>query len=344
MIKLENISKTFTAQGVSFKALEGVSLEIERGDIYGIIGFSGAGKSTLVRCINLLERPDQGGKVVVDGEELTALSPRELRGRRAGIGMIFQHFNLMPSRSILDNVRYPLQYRGLSKQEQIKKALEMLQLVDLGGKAHNYPSELSGGQKQRVAIARALACEPKVLLSDEATSALDPETTQEILELLWRLNRDLRLTLVIITHQLQVVKNLCRHVAVMERGRVVEQGEVFEVFANPQNEVTRHFISAASNLSKAEPLLRSRPDWLNLLPGEKLVRLTYLGKGVSEPVISKLTTDYQVSINILFADVELIGGYPLGGTVGIFSGAPQDISAALDFTRQQNIKVEVLYE
>ena len=219
MIHLEHISKTYTRKKEIIKAVDDVSIDIKEGEIFGIIGFSGAGKSTLVRCINLLEYPDAGGKVTVDGVELTSLNSKELRRQRSNIGMIFQHFNLMPSRTVLENVLYPLAYKGIKKGDQIKKATELLKLVDLSDRIDNYPSQLSGGQKQRVAIARALALDPKVILCDEATSALDPQTTYEIIELLKKLNEKLKLTIVVITHEMDVVKDLCSRVAVMEKGK-----------------------------------------------------------------------------------------------------------------------------
>lgn len=342
MIKLQHVSKTFERDGVIFKAVDDVSLEIGKGEIFGIIGFSGAGKSTLVRCINLLETPDRGSVVSVDNINLTALSPKELRLARADIGMIFQHFNLMPSRTVLENVIYPLAYKGIRKDDQVKKALELLKRVDLESKANSYPSELSGGQKQRVAIARALASSPKVLLCDEATSALDPQTTHEILELLKELNAELGITIVIITHEMAVVKDICHRVAVLENGHLVEQGSTFDVFANPQKEVTLNFVKAASNLSKADLLKDNYPLLCNLKPGEKFVRLSYKGPGVSEPLISSLTARFNVVMNILYADVELVNNSPIGGTVGIVSGRYEDVENALIYLAKKNVNVEVL--
>jgi D-methionine transport system ATP-binding protein len=341
MIKLSHISKTYHRGKEEIKAVDDVSLEIHDGEIYGVIGFSGAGKSTLVRCINLLERPDKGGRVEIDGEDVTLWPDRKLRELRSGIGMIFQHFSLMPSRTALENVLYPLQWKGIPKDRQLKRARELLKLVELSDRESNYPSELSGGQKQRVAIARALACQPKVLLCDEATSALDPTTTGEILQLLKKLNQSLGLTIVVITHQLNVVKDICSRVAVMEHGKVVEEGDVFRVFSNPGNDVTRRFISAATSLSKAERMA-SLPGVLKLQPGEKFVRLTYTGPGVSEPLISAASNRFMVTMNILFADVDLVEGSPIGGTVGIISGESGNVDAALDYIRQKNVRVEVL--
>ena len=249
MIRLENVSKTFTDSNKEVHAVNNVSLTINDGDIFGIIGFSGAGKSTLVRCINLLEKPTDG-KVFVDDAEITALSGKELRKARKKIGMIFQHFNLMPSRTIFGNVAYPLRGSGLSKEEIKEKVHHLLELVGISEKENAFPSQLSGGQKQRVAIARALANDPNILLCDEATSALDPQTTKSILKLLQQLNQTLGITVVVITHEMAVVKEICNRVAVMDHGDVVEEGEVFHVFASPKEPLTRSFIKTTSNLQK----------------------------------------------------------------------------------------------
>ena len=241
MIYLKNICKTFIDDNKKeVHAVNDVSLTINDGDIFGIIGFSGAGKSTLVRCINLLERPTSG-TVEVDGKDLTKLSEKELRESRKKIGMIFQHFNLFPSRTIFGNVAFPLQGSGLSKEEIAAKVRNLLELVGISEKENAYPSQLSGGQKQRVAIARALANDPDILLCDEATSALDPQTTKAILDLLKDLNKKLGITIVVITHEMAVVKEICNKVAVMEKGRVVEEGDVFSIFANPQEALTQNF-------------------------------------------------------------------------------------------------------
>ena len=242
MIQLEHLSKTFPGKD-SVHALRDVSLTVRKGEIYGVIGYSGAGKSTLIRCINLLERPDEG-TVRVDGVELTALGACALNRERRKIGMIFQQFNLFATRTVLDNVAYPLRFSGMSRRDIREKAESLLRYVELGDKRDAYPSQLSGGQKQRVAIARALACDPKVLLCDEATSALDPQTTASILQLIQRLNREMGITVVMITHQMQVVKEACHRVAVMENGRVVEEGDVFSIFAHPQQEITRSCVDS----------------------------------------------------------------------------------------------------
>ena len=311
MIEFTHVSKDFGSGEKMVRAVRDVSLTIQDGEIFGIIGFSGAGKSTLVRCINLLERPTNG-TVVVDGKEMTALSPKELRLARRKIGMIFQHFNLMPSRTVFGNVAYPLQGQGLSKQAIQNKVRKLLKLVDIADKETAYPSQLSGGQKQRVAIARALANDPKVLLCDEATSALDPQTTKAILTLLKDLNQKLNLTIVMITHEMAVVKEICDHVAIMEHGQVVEQGEVFSLFADPKQPITQNFIRTTSNLQKIEELIAEGSPVVQLQPGEVIVRLSYIQKNVSEPLISTLSQRFQISLNIIFADIEIVQDAPIG--------------------------------
>ncbi|MFR3968337.1 MAG: methionine ABC transporter ATP-binding protein [Evtepia sp.] len=341
MIEFTHVSKDFGSGEKMVRAVRDVSLTIQDGEIFGIIGFSGAGKSTLVRCINLLERPTNG-TVVVDGKEMTALSPKELRLARRKIGMIFQHFNLMPSRTVFGNVAYPLQGQGLSKQAIQNKVRKLLKLVDIADKETAYPSQLSGGQKQRVAIARALANDPKVLLCDEATSALDPQTTKAILTLLKDLNQKLNLTIVMITHEMAVVKEICDHVAIMEHGQVVEQGEVFSLFADPKQPITQNFIRTTSNLQKIEELIAEGSPVVQLQPGEVIVRLSYIQKNVSEPLISTLSQRFQISLNIIFADIEIVQDAPIGGTVAILSGEREQITKAMEYLIEKNVGVEVL--
>ena len=341
MIEFTHVSKDFGSGEKMVRAVRDVSLTIQDGEIFGIIGFSGAGKSTLVRCINLLERPTNG-TVVVDGKEMTALSPKELRLARRKIGMIFQHFNLMPSRTVFGNVAYPLQGQGLSKQAIQNKVRKLLKLVDIADKETAYPSQLSGGQKQRVAIARALANDPKVLLCDEATSALDPQTTTAILTLLKDLNQKLNLTIVMITHEMAVVKEICDHVAIMEHGQVVEQGEVFSLFADPKQPITQNFIRTTSNLQKIEELIAEGSPVVQLQPGEVIVRLSYIQKNVSEPLISTLSQRFQISLNIIFADIEIVQDAPIGGTVAILSGEREQITKAMEYLIEKNVGVEVL--
>ena len=341
MIEFTHVSKDFGSGEKMVRAVRDVSLTIQDGEIFGIIGFSGAGKSTLVRCINLLERPTNG-TVVVDGKEMSALSPKELRLARRKIGMIFQHFNLMPSRTVFGNVAYPLQGQGLSKQAIQNKVRKLLKLVDIADKETAYPSQLSGGQKQRVAIARAMANDPKVLLCDEATSALDPQTTKAILILLKDLNQKLNLTIVMITHEMAVVKEICDHVAIMEHGQVVEQGEVFSLFADPKQPITQNFIRTTSNLQKIEELIAEGSPVVQLQPGEVIVRLSYIQKNVSEPLISTLSQRFQISLNIIFADIEIVQDAPIGGTVAILSGEREQITKAMEYLIEKNVGVEVL--
>ena len=332
MIKLSHISKEFVSGKRTVHAVQDVSLTIDRGEIFGMIGFSGAGKSTLVRCINLLERPTSG-KVIVDGQDMLSLSAKELRQARKKIGMIFQHFNLMPSRTVAGNVAYPLRGSGLSKQQIEEKVQRLLDLVGIGDKAEAYPKQLSGGQKQRVAIARALANDPNVLLCDEATSALDPQTTKAILQLLKHLNETLGITVVIITHEMAVVKEICHRVAVMEHGKVVESGEVFNIFANPREDITKNFIHTTSNLRKIEELIAE---------DSPVVRLSYIQRNVSEPLISTVSRKFDIVLNIIFSDIAIVQNAPIGGTVAIISGGRDQITQAIAYLSEKNVGVEVI--
>lgn len=343
IIELKNITKTFIQDKKTFNAVENASVSIEKGDIFGIIGFSGAGKSTLVRTINLLGRPTSGS-VIVKGKDFLSLSQKELREERKKIGMIFQHFNLLNSRNVFENVAFPLKRSGLSKEEIANKVHSLLKLVEIDEKSKNYPEQLSGGQKQRVAIARALANDPDILLCDEATSALDPTTTKSILKLLKKLKEKLGLTIVIITHQMEVIKEICDKVAVMENGRIVEQGDVFTIFATPKDEVTRRFIRSTSNLSKVEELIAEDSPVVHLEKDEKLVRFTYITKNVSEPLISAISRLYEVTINIIFAEIEIVQNAPIGGTVAIVSGEDAVIERALKHIKALDVGVEVLKE
>ena len=341
MIELRHISKDFGTGEHAVHAVQDVSLTVETGEIFGIIGFSGAGKSTLVRCINLLERPTSG-EVLLDGQELTALPPKQLRQTRKKIGMIFQHFNLMPSRTVAGNVAYPLRGSGLSREQIAAKVQSLLELVGIGDKADAFPSQLSGGQKQRVAIARALANDPSVLLCDEATSALDPQTTKAILHLLRDLNAKLGLTIVLITHEMAVVREICHRVAVMEHGRVAEQGEVFNVFVDPRQDITRSFIRTTSNLQKVEELIAADSPVTRLKPGELIIRLSYVQRNAAEPLISVVTKLFDVSLNIIFADINILQDAPIGGTVAIISGERSHITKAIEYFIDKNVGVEVI--
>lgn len=364
MIKLENIDVTFTQGKKVVKAVRNVSVNVEDGDIYGIIGYSGAGKSTLVRTINLLQRPTSGN-VEVNGVDLLKLKPNELRDARKKIGMIFQHFNLMNTLSVFDNVAFPLKKAKkplveegktavdpnaepklvkLTKKEIKEKVDSLLQLVGLEDKANSYPSQLSGGQKQRVAIARALANDPDVLLCDEATSALDPKTTYSILELLKKVNEQLGITIVIITHEMQVVKEICNKVAVMEDGEVIEQGTVLDIFTNPQRNLTKDFIDTATHINQGIETVLSHEQLLNLKDGDYLVKISFVGASTGEPLITKLSTQFQVAANILFANVEIIQETPVGTLLVGLSGEQESIENALSYIKGQGVSVEVLEE
>ena len=343
MIKLENIDVTFK-QGIKVvNAVKNVSLHVEPGDIYGIIGYSGAGKSTLVRTINLLQRPSKGN-VVVNGVDLLKLKPKGLRAARKKIGMIFQHFNLMNTLSVFDNVAFPLKKSGKTKSEIEEKVLSLLELVGLEDKVNSYPRQLSGGQKQRVAIARALANDPDVLLCDEATSALDPKTTYSILELLQKVNVQLGITIVIITHEMQVVKEICNKVAVMEEGEVIEQGSVLEIFTNPERDLTKDFIDTATHINQGIETVLSHEQLLNLQEGDYLVKISFVGASTGEPLITKLSTQFQVAANILFANVEIIQDTPVGTLLVGLSGEKSGIENALSYIKEQGVSVDVLEE
>ena len=329
MITLKLIVKSFSGREAAVHAVRDVSLTIERGSIYGIVGFSGAGKSTLVRCINLLERPTSG-RVFVDGTELTALHGRALSEQRKKIGMIFQQFNLFATRTVFENVAFPLRYTGLSGQQIRQKVTALLRYVDLSDKESAYPSQLSGGQKQRVAIARALASDPKVLLCDEATSALDPQTTASILKLLKRLNEETGITIVIITHQMQVVKDICQRVAVMEQGRVAEEGDVYSIFAHPQQAITRSFVrSADANASLEEWLLAQQDGTLPVQAHKPVCRLRFLGRNATEAIVSRVSRDCGVDVNILAGTVEWITQKPLGYLMAAIDGDETQTAAAI---------------
>ena len=311
MIELRHIVKDFGTGDAAVHALRDISLTVEDGEIFGIIGLSGAGKSTLVRCINLLERPTSGS-VIVDGRDLTAMTDRELRKARKSISMIFQSFNLLMQRSVLANVCFPMELAGVKKEDARRRAMELLELVELPDKANAYPVQLSGGQKQRVAIARALASDPKVLLCDEATSALDPKTTRSILALLKKLNRELGVTVVVITHEMRVVEQICSRVAILDNGEIQETGPVAEVFSNPRSEAGRRLV-----LPEGEKI--------HVLPDNRLVRLVFNGASATEPIIATLASEQGIRLNILSADTHSIGEKTFGNMI---LGLPEDETEA----------------
>ena len=303
MIELQHLTKRFATQGGTVVALNDINLTIQDGDIYGIIGMSGAGKSTLVRCINMLERPTEGS-VVIDGVEMEKLTPAQLRQRRREITMIFQQFNLLMQRSCLKNICFPMELAGVKKEEAEKRAKELLEMVGLPDKANAYPAQLSGGQKQRIAIARALATDPKVLLCDEATSALDPNTTHSILTLIKDINRKLGITVVVITHQMSVVEEICDHVAILDGGVVVEQGEVKEIFANPKTAAAKRLV-APNGGSAARDLSSFAPD-------DHVVRVTFNGSSAAKPLVASLAAEKGILVSVLSADTRDLSGQCYG--------------------------------
>jgi D-methionine transport system ATP-binding protein len=339
MVAFQAAGKRYGPAGEGgFTAVEHVDLTVARGAITGIIGRSGAGKSTLIRMVNGLETATSG-KVLVDGVDVGALGEDGLRGLRREIGMIFQHFNLLSSRTAFDNVALPLEIAGVDRQAIRAKVGPLLDLVGLGDKAGSYPSELSGGQKQRVGIARALATDPKLLLSDEATSALDPETTQSILELLKRINADLGLTVLLITHEMEVVKTIASHVAVIDAGRIVEAGRTFDVYTNPQHETTRTLLAASLKL----------PQWLRSTikpqpsPGDRmLVRLVFYGDTAFKPLTGRLVAELGSDVNILAGAIEEIAGEPFGSLVVSYSADPEVVARASRFYAETGLTTEVL--
>ena len=343
MIKLDHITQTYkTPEGREFKALDDVSIEIRPGEIFGIIGRSGAGKSTLVRCINLLNRPSEGTGTV-DGKNLTELSEDELRESRRSIGMIFQHFNLLSSRTVYDNVALPLELVGTPKNVIREKVEPLLKLVGLTEHAHKYPSQLSGGQKQRVGIARALTNDPKVLLSDEATSALDPETTVATLALLKRINKELGLTIVMITHEMQVVKQICERVVVMNYGKIVEQGKVVDIFMSPQHETTKALIGnvmardmPASILDRFRKARENHPN----SDAVYLLRLAFSGNEVTRPVISECSRRFNLDFNILRGTVDDVQGQTLGSLTVLIEAESSVFIEAVNFLRENGVVVE----
>ena len=327
MIELKQVCKTFPTGDGDLHALQDISLTIADGDIFGIVGMSGAGKSTLVRCINLLERPTSG-QVIIDGASMTDLSPAQLREKRRSISMIFQQFNLLMQRTCLKNICFPMEIAGVSRAQAKQRALELLDMVGLPDKAQAYPAQLSGGQKQRIAIARALASDPKVLLCDEATSALDPSTTRSILRLIQDINKRLGITVIVITHEMAVVEEICSHVAILEHGRLMETGTVEEIFSNPQTEAGRRLVY---------------PDGVELeqFPVANVVRIAFNGGSSYEPLIASLAIDCGVKVNILGADTRNVGGKAFGS---MLLGLPEDkgeAAKAMNYLKaQKDVTVE----
>lgn len=356
MIEINNLNKTYHIKGNEVEAIKNVSLKINDGEIFGIIGYSGAGKSSLVRCINLLEKPDSG-EIIINGNKIAwnekvidkktkeekikgkFLKEGKLREIRKKIGMIFQHFNLLDRATVFDNVAFPLKYSGLKNEEIKKKVLSLLELVGLADKVNNYPSQLSGGQKQRVAIARALANDPDVLLSDEATSALDPNVTESILQLLLELNRKLNITIIVITHEMSVIKSIANRVAVMEDGKVVEIGNVYDIFANPVEKITKKFIASQNSLTKIDKLISDETNYVKPKENGLLVKLQYEDSCTEEALISEISKLYDVEVNIALANIDVITKKPLGQIIVVINGKEQDILNAINYLKDKGVKV-----
>lgn len=324
MIRFEHVSKTFQTKNGPFDALKDVSFEIEKGDIYGVIGYSGAGKSTLIRMVNALETPTSGN-VWVEGKDIGTLNQKELRNLRKGIGMIFQQFNLLESKTIYDNVAIALKLNGVSKKDIEKRVTELLDFVELSDKKYSYPGQLSGGQKQRVGIARALANNPSILLCDEATSALDPKTTDSILELLKKINEMLHITIVIITHEMNVIQKICNKVAVMDYGQVVETGSVIQVFSDPRSDIARRFVGNLIRDVIPEPLVESiRKETRN----SRLLRIKLENTDSTEPLLWEINRRFEVETNILYSTINVIQGIVVGIMLVLFTGTDEEIEKA----------------
>lgn len=346
IIQLDNIDITFHQKKRVIEAVKNVSVSIEKGHIYGIVGYSGAGKSTLVRVINLLQIPT-AGKITIGDDVFYAdgkvqLSPAQLRQKRQKIGMIFQHFNLMAQKTARQNVAFALRHSGLSKEEKDKKVDELLALVGLSERADNYPAQLSGGQKQRVAIARALANDPEILISDESTSALDPKTTKQILALLQDLNKTLGLTVVMITHEMQIVKDICHRVAVMQNGQLIEEGSVLDIFSNPREELTQEFISTATGIEDAMVKIEKQDIVENMAPNSILVQLNYAGHATDEPILNEIYKRFGVAANILFGNIEILDDTPVGELIVVLSGELSRLEEAQTALLEAGVGIKVL--
>jgi len=329
MIKVVNVTKTYK----DVNAVDDVSMTIEQGEIFGIIGYSGAGKSTLLRCLNMLEQPTQG-QIFIDGKEMTSLTKKEIRKERLKVGMIFQHFHLVSSKTVEENVAFSLKAAGKSKVEIKKRVAELLDLVGLSDRAGHYPAQLSGGQKQRVGIARALANEPKVLLCDEATSALDPTTTASILALLQDINQKLGITIVLITHEMAVVQQICHRISVMEKGKVVEEGDVYDLFADPQTELTRQFVQTVHSLKLPQRLLDNCKG--------TIAQIIFRGESAEEGIITETLKEFDVAINILHGQITYIQDRPLGTLIIEINGERAELESALAYITTRTNQLEVL--
>ncbi|WP_462411093.1 methionine ABC transporter ATP-binding protein [Neobacillus sp. Marseille-QA0830] len=338
MISIKNVSKIFPSKQKDLTAVNHVDLEIQEGEIFGIIGYSGAGKSTLIRMLNGLELPTDG-TVTVAGREISKIKGSELRKARQEISMIFQHFNLLWSRTVSDNIAFPLEIAGVSGPQRKQRVAELIKLVGLEGRENAYPSQLSGGQKQRVGIARALANNPKVLLCDEATSALDPQTTDSILDLLVDINKRLGLTIVLITHEMHVIRKICHRVAVMESGKVVELGSVLDVFKNPQQPITKRFVK---QVTEPEDTTETAEHLLERYQSGQVVQLTFIGESAEQPLITNLIRHHDVTANILQGKISQTRSGSYGTLFIHLDGDSVEVNKAIDYIRSQQVGVEVV--
>lgn len=339
MIELKHINKSYDGH---ITALDDINLTIQDGEIFGIIGQSGAGKSTLIRCINMLE-PPTSGEVFINGKDMTKLSQKELREERKHIGMIFQHFNLLSSRTVYENVAFPLELAKVPKAEQEKRICSILELVGLTEYRNKYPAQLSGGQKQRVGIARAIVSDPSVLLSDEATSALDPETVKSILQLLKDINKKLGITIIMITHQMEVIKQIADRVAVIENGRIIEESSVVDLFTAPKTETSRKFIGSVISNDIPESLQHMHFTPEKQHPGDlTALRLSFRGDVADEPIVANLIRKYNLDVSILYGNIDYIHGVPFGKLIVTMDGNETDISAALSHLKNLPIESEVI--
>ncbi|OLS34593.1 methionine ABC transporter ATP-binding protein [Bacillus sp. MRMR6] len=338
MITIKGAQKVFPGKHGQLKAVDDVNLEINQGEIFGVIGYSGAGKSTLIRMLNGLELPTEGS-VTVAGRVISKIKGSELRKARQEISMIFQHFNLLWSRTVTENIAFPLEISGVKGPERQKRVSELIKLVGLEGRENAYPSQLSGGQKQRVGIARALANNPKVLLCDEATSALDPQTTESILELLVDINKRLGLTIVLITHEMHVIRKICHRVAVMESGRIVELGKVLEVFKNPQQQITKRFVE---QVTETEETKETIGHLLELYTHGKIVQLSFVGEVTEKPLINHIIRDFDVIVNILQGKISHTQNGSYGTLFIHLDGELREIQKAIDYIHSQQVGVEVI--
>ncbi|MGE7979574.1 methionine ABC transporter ATP-binding protein [Psychrobacillus sp. NPDC093200] len=338
MISLKEVSKRFITKQGEIVAVDNVNLDIQRGEIFGIIGYSGAGKSTLIRLLNGLEKPSVG-QIVVNEQEITSINEEKLRGFRQKVSMIFQHFNLLWSRTVAENIAFPLEIAGVPKDKRKARVEELLNLVGLEGRGDSYPSQLSGGQKQRVGIARALANGPEVLLCDEATSALDPETTDSILDLLVSINEKLGLTIVLITHEMQVIQKICNRVAVMENGQVVEEGDVLEVFQKPQQAITKRFVSQISDSNQPVQTIQKL---VQLYPNGKLVKLVFVGETTEQPILSRLIKQFDLEVNIVQGNISHTKSGAFGTLILQIDGNDQAVEDAIQFIHSQKVNTEVI--